>query len=202
MKASIILPFIVTLFWSFSSAAHKLSVFVWTEGSRVTVESSLSGGRTLVHGTVEVIDTQTKETIVTGKSDTSGAFSFTLPEKVMRASAPLDIIVSGGDGHKAHWVLQPEDYGSVSRQNSSPTEPARGRLPQDNDGEECLSKAEFERVLNENLEQKLAPLRKNIASLVNHSPTLSDIGGGIGYLIGCAGFAAWFRSRKQKKNEH
>jgi hypothetical protein len=63
----------------------------------------------------------------------------------------------------------------------------------------CLSKAEFEQLLDEHLEQKLAPIRKNIGSLVNHSPSIKDIGAGIGYLIGFAGVIAWFQSRKEKK---
>jgi hypothetical protein len=48
------------------------------------------------------------------------------------------------------------------------------------------------------LEKKLAPIRKNIGSLVNHSPTIKDIGAGIGYLVGFAGLIAWLQTRRQK----
>lgn len=197
----LILTVFSTLFCSTVSFAHKINLFVWAENGIITVESSLTGGRTLVHGTVTVVNSQTEETIITGNNDENGTFSFTVPEEILKQSPPLDVIVSGGDGHQAHWLIKADEYGGSAKPASLLPEPDKqpsGRQVADN-MQYCLSKAEFEQLLDEHLEQKLAPIRKNIGSLVNHSPSIKDIGAGIGYLIGFAGVIAWFQSRKEKK---
>ena len=200
LKRVILLSVLATLFWPSYSFAHKINLFVWAENGTITVESSLSGGRTLVHGTVKVINSVTEETILTGKNDKDGTFSFTIPEEILKQSPPLDIIVSGGDGHQAHWIIQAADYGGSAETPSPLPDPDRQLSNRQTDSQipSCLSKSEFEQLLAIHLENKLAPIRKNIGALVNHSPTIKDIGAGIGYLVGCAGIIAWFLSRKQK----
>lgn len=200
LKCVILLSVFTTLFWPSYSFGHKINLFVWAENGIITAESSLSGGRTLVHGTVKVVNSLTEETILTGENDQNGTFSFAVPEEILKQSPPLDIIVSGGDGHQAHWVIQAADYGGSAESASLLREPDKQvSTPQtDNQDPSCLSKAELEQILEIQLEKKLAPIRKNIGALVNHSPTLKDIVAGIGYLVGCAGIIAWFRSRRQK----
>lgn len=200
-KTVLTLTVFSTLFCSTTSFAHKINLFVWAENGIITVESSLTGGRSLVHGTVTVVNSQTEETIITGNNDENGTFSFTVPEETLKQSPPLDVIVSGGDGHQAHWIIKADEYGGSVKPASllsEPDEQLSGRQVADN-MQYCLSKAEFEQLLDEHLEQKLAPIRKNIGSLVNHSPSIKDVGAGIGYLMGCAGVIAWFQSRKEKK---
>ena len=200
LKPVILLSVFATLFWPCYSFGHKINLFVWAENGIITAESSLSGGRTLVHGTVKVVNSVTEEIILTGKNDQNGTFSFTVPEEILKQSPPLDIIVSGGDGHQTHWIIQAADYGGSAETTSLLPEPVRqlSKPQTDNQVPSCLSKVEFEQLLEIQLEKKLAPIRKNIGSLVNHSPTIKDIGAGIGYLVGCAGIIAWFRSRRQK----
>jgi len=200
IKIILLLSIFSVHFWPSFSFAHKINLFVWSENGTITVESSLSGGRTLVHGSVKVVNSQTGETILTGKNDNNGTFSFTVPEEIFEQAPALDIIVSGGDGHQAHWIMQAADYGGSAEPASLIPEPDRPLSNQQADSQipSCLSKAEFEQVLEMQLEKKLAPIRKNIGSLVNHSPTIKDIGAGIGYLVGCAGLIAWLQSRRQK----
>ena len=200
IKIIILLSVFSVHFWPAVSFAHKINLFVWAENGTITVESSLSGGRTLVHGTVSVVNSQTGETILTGKNDSNGTFSFTVPEEILEQAPALDIIVSGGDGHQAHWIIQAADYGGSAEPASLMPEPDRPISNQQASSQvsSCLSKAEFEHILDMQLEKKLAPIRKNIGSLVNHSPSIKDIGAGIGYLVGFAGLIAWLQTRRQK----
>lgn len=201
IKIIILLSVFSVHFWPSVSFAHKINLFVWSENRTITVESSLSGGRTLVHGTVNVVNSQTGETILTGKNDSNGTFSFTVPEEILEQAPALDIMVSGGDGHQAHWIIQAADYGGYSAEPASlmpvPDRPLSSQQTS-NEVSSCLTKAEFEHLLEMQLEKKLAPIRKNIGSLVNHSPTIKDIGAGIGYLVGFAGLIAWLQTRRQK----
>ena len=148
-------------FWPLPSAAHKLNLFVWTENKTITVESSLSGGRTLVHATVTVVDANTGKKILSGETDTDGIFSFSLPEEIANQSLPLDIIVNGGDGHQAHWLLKADEYGGRAETIPPPLQKDNSRpaRPPDKGECSCLDKAEFEELLDSHLERKLAPIR-------------------------------------------
>ena len=191
-----------TFFLPLPASAHKLNLFVWRENNTITVESSLSGGRTLVHGRVTVVETGSGKTVVSGETDANGVFSFTLTEEIVKRALPLDIIVSAGDGHQAHWLLNGDEYGGAAG-TAAPRPPPVNRpsTQQDDQGEHSgLNKAELELLLDNALERKLAPIRKNIGRLVDPSPSIRDVGAGIGYLLGCAGMIAWFRSRKQNKS--
>lgn len=200
LKNVVLLSVLSTVFLPSFLFAHKINLFVWAENGIITVESSLTGGRTLVHGVVTVLNTKTEEIIITGNNDKNGIFSFPVPAEIMKQSPPLDIIVSGGDGHQAHWLIEGEEYGGSPP--PFPKRPEPGKKQQNpkvgSNSRNCLTDDEFEQLLDQHLEQKLAPIRKNISSLVNHSPSVKDVGAGIGYLVGGAGIIAWFRSRKQK----
>ena len=186
----------ISLLWAVPASAHKLNLFVWVEGEKVTVESSLSGGRTLVNGEVRVVNTKTEKTIITGKTDDQGTYTFIIPEPVRNQFSTLDIVVNGGDGHQAQWRLNHSDYTMNHNPTSNPTPPDTPSETVENPREHCLSNEEFELLLDQHLEKKLEPLRRSLSTLTNPSPTLKDIGGGIGYLIGGAGILAWIRSRR------
>ena len=62
-----------------------------------------------------------------------------------------------------------------------------------------LSPQELEQLLSAALEQKLAPIRHMLAEQYNAGPSLRDIIGGLGWLMGLAGLAAYFKSRGPKR---
>ena len=59
-----------------------------------------------------------------------------------------------------------------------------------------LKRQELEKIIDTTLEQKLAPIRKMLAEQYNAEPSLRDIIGGIGWLLGLAGIVAYFKSRR------
>ena len=50
-------------------------------------------------------------------------------------------------------------------------------------------------AVNEALDAKLAPIKHMLASQFDAGPRLKDIVGGIGWIFGLVGVAAWFRRR-------
>ena len=50
-------------------------------------------------------------------------------------------------------------------------------------------------MLEELLDQKLAPIKRSLAESKQEKPDFQDIMGGIGYLLGLAGLVAWLRNR-------
>ena len=197
MKRLIVPASIILLLFASSAYAHKLNLFVWKELNTITVETSLSGGRTLAKGAVQVVNTSTQEIMITGETGPDGRFSFTLPDNTPPRTA-LDIIVSSGDGHQATWQLKLDEYdrGGQSDRGAPPAAKTVAGKHHDERVGACLDTAEFERLIDLHLEKKLEPLRSSLFQLTAPSPSLGEIVGGIGYLIGAAGIIGWFKSRK------
>lgn len=196
---------ILLLLWPVSSPAHGLRVFAWVSGETVTVESSFSGGRSLVRGEVTVSAAPKGQdsgiVLVRGVTGPDGTFCFPLPATAR--TEELLITVSGGEGHQAQWLLQPQK-----------TEPARPTPNPEKNVEESLSltttarssavpsssglmRPEDLKRLDQLLDEKLAPIHRDLARLQTREPDLRDILGGIGYLLGLAGLLAWAKTRKK-----
>lgn len=178
------------------SHAHKIRVFAWVAGDTVTVESGFSGGRPLVQGAVDVQNAATGSTLLQGKTDEKGIFTFSLTETAQEKDTGLRIIVSGGEGHRNEWLLQTGvDQQSADQARTAPTATTPAPVPAPiNSGQE--SNEALTRILDQLLEEKLAPIRRSLAQAEDQKPRLTDILGAIGYLIGIAGIIAWMKSRK------
>lgn len=56
----------------------------------------------------------------------------------------------------------------------------------------------IERAVDRALERRLAPVTRMLAEQAQAGPSLTDIVGGMGWLVGLAGIGAWLSTRKQK----
>jgi nickel transport protein len=59
-----------------------------------------------------------------------------------------------------------------------------------------VSEEQLTRIIESTLERKLAPIKRSLAKQQEQQPSLQDILGGIGYIFGLAGIAAYFKSKK------
>lgn len=176
--------FLVFLLLPLQAHGHKIHVFAWVSGDTVTVESTVSGNHPVIKSSITVTNNQSGEQILQGNGDEKGIFSFTIPPAIKQNAADLLITVSSGDGHLAEWLLPADEYHSDS---IMPTPKIQAQAT---DG------AELKKILQEVLEQELAPIRRSIAQANDRKPGFRDIMGGIGYLLGLAGLVAWFKNRK------
>lgn len=171
--------------------AHKVRIFAWNEGDTIHTESKFSGGKAAQNATVTVIDTSTGAELIRGTTDKRGLFQFPIPET---KSEELDIIVNSGDGHKNHWR-----YEINPTVNNSATTPEINQTKLDvlpPPTSLNLSQDQLTSLMDNLLESKLAPIRQQLAQLQEREPSIQDILGGIGYIIGLAGIAAYMKSRK------
>ena len=179
-----------------SSLAHKIRIFAWQDGGNIVTESKFSKGRPAQNVTISIFERETGQNLLSGTTDTEGLFSFPIPRT---GSKELKIIVDGGDGHKNSWNFTLED--------TSPRETkATKQLPTQTIPEEAAEKtlqtltaSELTRIIETTLDKKLAPIRRTLAENSEKGPTLSDILGGIGYILGLAGIAAYMQSLKNKE---
>jgi nickel transport protein len=57
---------------------------------------------------------------------------------------------------------------------------------------------DVERIVEEALDRKLKPIIKILMESRDRGPTLKDILGGIGYILGLVGVASYFHYRRKK----
>ncbi len=192
--------------------AHKIRVFAWQEGGNIVTESKFSGDRPAKNVLVTVTDKKTGQGILSGTTNAEGFFSFPRPATDAKE---LLIIVDGGDGHKNSWTHALENSSS-SPSPAGNTAPAAARGPGDQHtsqppvGEardtreksiQSLTPSELTGIIETAMDQKLAPIKRTLAEQAEKEPTLQDILGGIGYILGLAGIAAYMQSLKNKKKE-
>ena len=190
-----------------TAIAHRVNVFAWAEGDTVYVESKFSGGKKIVGGKIIVTDSNGVE-VLTGQTNDQGEFSFKRPQQT-----ELKIILEAGMGHRAQWTL-PVDDGQADHpadQSRSEKASAQNKLknpdtPIDHQNSETQtavyggpSRAEIEAIVEKALDKKMKPVLEMLAESRAKGPGISDILGGIGYIIGLVGVAAYFHSHKKIK---
>jgi nickel transport protein len=182
--------------------AHKVTIFAWAEGDRVFTESKFSGGKMVKAGKVEVFD-NSGALLLAGRTDEKGAFDFKAP-----SITDLKIVLTAGMGHQNSWLLS-----AAELSEGEPT-PLTTHAPSSEPavletGEETVSPAagtgvtarEIEAIVSRQLEQKIKPLTRMLAASREKGPTMSEIVGGIGYIIGLVGLGAYVRYRKEHQRK-
>jgi nickel transport protein len=174
--------------------AHRVNLFAWVEGGKVHTESRFPGGRPVKGGRVLVYNAAGVK-LLEGKTDEEGRFSFPAPPPT-----DLKIVLEAGMGHRTVWTLKAQELGEAaphgpSSQQTTPSEPPAASH-REAGGAPALG-PEFRGLLEEVLDRKLEPLQRELAALRQQGPTFREIFGGIGYILGLLGVAAWAASRKK-----
>lgn len=190
---------LVLLMAASPAAAHKVSVFGYVENDRIMGEGYFPGGGKAMGCKVELLDPSGK---VLAATTTDGKGGFSLP--VPQAKPPLTLVLNAGMGHQAQYTLTAKDLGQAGEKPLAlkAKEPASGSSQKPTAGPtadaEGVSEAMIQVSVEKALEQKLAPLTAQIAKMNEERQVgLSDIIGGIGYIIGLLGLAAYFKSKKR-----
>ncbi len=172
--------------------AHRVNVFAYTEGRTVQVESGFVGGGPAMYADITATTPDGKE-VFAGKTDKNGKLSFPLPADLSADS--LKIVINAGEGHRNEWNL-------VVSSKPKTIESSAPQPPSDSSDEKKYSQAELDAAVNETkakLEKEvIEPMKKQLSATQNKEIGLSDIVGGIGWLIGIAGILAWWHSRRRK----
>ncbi|PIE73312.1 MAG: hypothetical protein CSA20_04320 [Deltaproteobacteria bacterium] len=180
--------------------AHKIRIFAWTEGEIIHTESKFSGGRTAKKARIQVYSQADKTLLLTGTTNENGLFDFTRPAH----SGGLNITVDAGDGHKNSWYLedqQPSDgrekMPSSLKQRSGTLKGVDRAASGATAAPQSPGREEIAAIVDKQLEKQLAPIRRLLAEQQERSPGIREILGGIGYILGLAGIAAYMKSKKR-----
>jgi len=194
--------------------SHRVNIFAYAEGDTIYTESYFYDGTPVIAGKIQVIDSN-QNTVFTGRTDDGGLLSFKIPKK-----DDLTIVLDAGMGHRATFQIPSEELSQLKPVKSS--EEAMSKKPQITDEvktevvrskEEApmveaqvssksvsdISVEDIRTVVQEEISRELEPISKRIARLEKKtSPSVTEIFGGIGYIIGLMGLIMYFKSKAKK----
>ena len=205
-----------------SALAHRVNIFAWTEGNEVVAECGFNGGNKVKQGQVVVFDAATGAKLLEGRTDDFGVYRF--PVSAEGKAHGVRIVIKAGEGHQNEWTVEAAELatiqpGTVAAPAPSsapsaaatsaaasapavatapaaqrPASPKTDKAPAQQAAN--ISAADLQNIVNTALDAKLGPIRKELAEMRVARPGFSEIFGGIGWLVGLAGIALYFKGRR------
>ncbi|MCR5563947.1 MAG: cobalamin biosynthesis protein CbiL [Desulfovibrio sp.] len=184
---------------------HRVNIFAWTEAGTVEVQCGFGKNSPARNSSVKVFDAEDGTELASGTTDETGRFSFPIPQ-VAKAHG-LRILLDAGEGHRNEWKMAQDEFSDSSAPatssetpatTNSPREPspARGE-PESGDAQRRgLTEARLRAVIGQELDSRLAPIKRALAEQKERGPELRDIIGGVGWLIGIAGIVLAMRRKR------
>lgn len=197
MRTLLLALAVIVLFHS-AALSHRVNVFAFVEGGDVVVECSYSKSKRVNRGAIEVQDASSGAVLLTGQTDENGHFRFPVPEAAKAAGTGLRIVLKAGEGHQSDWVVDASEFSASqapARAGESVPKSEAAPAPASAVTATGLTRADVEEVVNAALEAKLAPVRRALLEQAEQGPGMREIIGGIGWIFGIVGLAAYFRGR-------
>lgn len=171
-----------------SAIAHKVSVYAFIEDGMVYVEGYFFDGAPCKACPVEVRADLGGSVLLVADTDEQGHLEFEAPQ-----AYPLYLKMAAGQGHAANFVLEGRQEPMAEIYILESQRESQGKELEDCSGD-------MEALVDAAVKARIAPLRQEISRLraASERPGITEIIGGIGYIIGLAGIWLYFR----KKNEN
>jgi nickel transport protein len=176
------------------AGAHKAVIFAWVDGDTVYTESKFSGGRRVKGGEIIVYDLDGNK-LLQGKTDDKGEFSFKVPK-----NTGMKIVLLAGMGHRGEWTIPSDEIQEVAAGQTGATKSKETAIKEpDKQAKSAFvsgsSPEEIQMAVEKALDKKLKPIMKMLAESREHGISINEILGGIGYILGLMGVAAYFNYR-------
>lgn len=192
------------------ASAHRVNIFAFVDGDAVQVECGFNRSQKVKQGTVEVFDAATGVKLLQGATDGNGVFRFPVTAELREAGHDLNIRIIAGEGHQNDWTVSADELAAsgtpkavaVAAAETAPATPAAGQAAPSASSASPVAAvsggatpAEIERIVDAALDAKLSPIKRMLAEQTEAGPNLRDIIGGIGWIFGLIGIAAYLRRR-------
>jgi nickel transport protein len=176
--------------------AHQVNVFAVAESGVLRGEGYFGGGAKARDCAVEAVDAL-GAVVASGRTGQDGTFVLTLPPAV---AAPLTVALKAGEGHRGEYTLTAVDLGASARPEAFASTRAAPSPPAAPDPaapflDESRLAGLVEAAAARAVEEKLAPLKLELARMAarEDSAKLRDVIGGLGWIAGLLGLAAWLK---------
>ncbi len=182
------------------ASCHRVNVFAWYDGDRVSGNAYFSSGRPAKDSKIVVRNKTTGEEFQIHTNE-KGDFSFTPKKK-----GKYEIELFAGEGHKATTVVMVSSIsGSVSSQQvEGPSLPkgqntqAKTALTAQKGDIKNVSCGDLSTVIDRVLQKRLEPIRQELKRIAISQTrvTMKDVIAGLGYIVGIMGIWAYISSKK------
>ena len=196
---SILIGLVILILLSSTGLAHKVNLFAYAENGMVYTESYFSDGKKVIDSTVEVFDAQNNKLLLTGKTDKNGEFSFKIPQ-----ATGLRIVLTASMGHKNEYLLSEDEVkdaiGIAKLPEKAPLEKMETEKRQaPSERATQIYDNQLEAIVEHVVEKKTAPIMKKLLKIEEQmqKPSLPEILGGIGYILGLMGIGIYFKYKKK-----
>ena len=170
--------------------AHKVFIYAWYDGGTIYTESYFGAKKKVNGGLIRVYDLSGKM-LLQGRTNEQGEFSFKSPQKT-----DLRIEVESGMGHRNECILRTEEQSNapgIEVEDFKADETETVKMHSVSPDTE-----QIKALLEETLDSRLKSIKRELAAIRKEkSPGVTEIVGGIGYIIGLMGLIMYFRGRKK-----
>lgn len=213
------------LLWPAAALAHKVTVFAYVDGPNIVVDAFYSKSNKVNKGTITVMNAASGEEYARAVTDEAGALALPVPAKAVAAKADLRVLLVAGEGHQDEILVKASEFAALSAaaakaapapqpqakldtaKSASKTAPESGKAPSSVTAAPAqiapipLDEATLTRIVNNAVEQavdsRMAPVKRLLLESAQKGPGMTEIIGGIGYIVGLFGVAAFVAGRRK-----
>jgi len=176
-------------------AAHKLLLMAWVQGDQLMGEVAFGDGKFATNAHVSVLDQTTGDQLLSAQTNAQGVFAIPLPQEVLDKGQPLLIRVDDGAGHLAEQILDATELDLARPASTAGAGMGSGSADFHESTDHANHKL-LQNMVQEAVRQEVAPLRRDLMALARSGPGVTEILGGIGYIIGLASLGVWLLRKR------
>lgn len=187
---------LILVIFPLSALAHRAFLLTWIENGHVKVQGKYGNQAVIKNAKVTVFDPE-QNLMLSGTTNEIGIFAFPILQQ-----KELIVVLSTPAGHKAETRMLAEDYPQHSAPQDRSPSPKSPQAPLSTQhSNESWNQEQLQLLISQSLEAELSVLSHQVKKLENkiEEPSLQDIFGGIGYLLGLMGVGAYFHYRQKLK---
>jgi nickel transport protein len=176
------------LFAATPALAHKMKVFAAAEGATISGYAYFNGDSRAIGSRVKAVGADGRP-VFEGRTDEQGRFAFPVAQRM-----DYRITVDGDDGHAASFTIAAAELpdGLPAPDGAAPVPaaaPPSAAIPQPAAGDDLRA------FVEQSVSRQIRPLREQIDAY-QEKIWWHDVIGGIGYIVGLAGLAFGWASRR------
>ncbi|MBO4296659.1 MAG: hypothetical protein J5863_07870 [Desulfovibrio sp.] len=209
---------LAVLLLSFQDAlAHRINIFAVVEADQIRVVCRFSKSSPARDCPVTVFDKRSNAKLAEARTSGEGVALIPVTPAMKSAPEGLRIHINAGEGHENDCFVEPAELAladsapagtmaAPAPQAAPQTAPAQAApAPQaagQNAGQPAgqalagISREELAKLIESSVERRVAPLRAMLAAEAERGPGMTEILGGIGWILGIFGTAALCLSRR------
>jgi nickel transport protein len=181
--------------------AHGVYIFGWAEGDQICTDSYFTRTDKVQGGVVKIL--QNDQVLAEGQTNDQGEACFPRP----KVPGDLVLVVEAGEGHRADFNLRAADLPPLTEETPpAPVETGAESpksLPQSTARAAAVSLDEVRTIVRDELRVQLSPFSRALAESQTAGagpPSLREIVGGLGWILGVFGLVFFLSGRKKVKN--